>query len=181
MVTNVGFKLLGSLNIPNGECYVSDPTYSTDTWCNWKLENMIPGEYECYYCLSDQKDFGIRVGAIKIVHHDYRNGPIYFDEIPDEDVHIGVDSATCGFIITDVTAGKLMSHDKIGLVYDKIDDNKEARCCIIPGLGFFSDSGLGDGDYFLYVATDEYRDNKVYAALIDYDIIPLCPLEKKGN
>ena len=171
MVTNVGFKLLGSLNIPNGECYVSDPSYSTDTWCNWKLENMVPGEYDCYYRLSDQKDWGTRVGAIKIVHHDYRNGTIQFNDIPDKDVHIGVDSGTCGFIITDATAGKLMSYGEISLVWDKIDNNKEAKCCIIPGLGFFSESGLGDGDYSLSVATDEYQDNKVYAALIDYGII----------
>lgn len=171
MITNEGFKLLGTLNIPNGECYVSDPSYSTDTWCNWKLKNMIPGEYECYYRLSDQKDWGIRVGAIKIVHSHYRNGEIHFHEIPDEDIHIGVDSGTCGFIITDGTDGKLMSRDKNVLVWDKIDNNKEAKCCIIPDLGFFSESGFGDGDYDLIVATDENQNDKVYAALIDYGII----------
>ena len=169
MVTDVGFKLLGSLNIPNGECYVSDPSYSTDTWCNWKLENMVPGEYECYYRLSDQKDWGTRIGAIKIVHHDYRNGTIQFNDIPDKDVHIGVDTGTCGFSISKpLNDGSLFSD--VRNIWKMIDKN-EFHCCIIPGLGFFSESGLGDGDYSLSVVTDEYQDNKVYAALIDYGII----------
>lgn len=171
MVTDVGFKLLGSLNIPNGECYVSDPSYSTDTWCNWKLENMVPGEYECYYRLSNQKDWGTRIGAIKIVHHDYRNGTIQFNDIPDKDVHIGVDSGTCGFSISEpVNDGSLFSESDLRNIWKMIDQNK-FRCCVIPRLGFFSESGLGDGDYFLSVATDEHQDNKVYAALIDYGII----------
>ena len=167
MVTNVGFKLLGTLNIPNGECYVSDPSYSTDTWCNWKLENMVPGEYECYYRLSDQKNWGTRVGAIKIVHHDYINGTIQFHSIK---LHIGVDTGTCGFSISEPFDGSLLSKSDLRNIWKMIDKN-EFHCCIIPGLGFFSESGLGDGDCFLSVATDEHQDNKVYAALIDYNII----------
>lgn len=166
MVTDVGFKLLGSLNIPNGECYVSDPSYSTDTWCNWKLENMVPGEYECYYRLSNQKDWGTRIGAIKIVHHDYRNSAIQFHSI--KDLHIGVDTGTCGFSISEpLNDRSLFGKSDLRYIWKTIDQN-EFHCCIIPRLGFFSESGLGDGDYFLYVAIDEYQDNKVYAALIDY-------------
>lgn len=71
---------------------ISDPCYTRGTWCMTEQDNMLEGEYNCYVEQSDEKDWGIRIKSIEIVHSDY--------ERPQEWIfkndNVGVDSGQAG-------------------------------------------------------------------------------------
>ena len=150
-----------------GDCYISDPTYSVATWCNYHLKNMLPGEYNCHCKMVDTK-YGRLVSELRITQSD-----IDFDhEIQDEsymklnNIHIGTDSGSCGFSIREpLNDGKLFRKTELRNIWRMIDQN-EFHCCVDEKLGVFSNSGFGDGDYIAYIAKDET--GKIYSVKIDY-------------
>ena len=150
-----------------GDCYISDPTYSVTTWCNYHLKNMLPGEYNCHCKMVDTK-YGRLVSELRITQSD-----IDFDhEIPDEsymklnNIHIGTDSGSCGFSIREpLNDGSLFRKSELRNIWRMIDQN-EFHCCVDEKLGVFSNSGFGDGDYTAYIAKDET--GKIYSVKIDY-------------
>ena len=52
---------------------VSDPCYSLDTWCQTKLNGVLPGKYNVDVQKSDEGDWGTRVSSITIIHEDYED------------------------------------------------------------------------------------------------------------
>ena len=150
-----------------GDCYISDPTYSVTTWCNYHLKNMLPGEYNCHCKMVDTK-YGRLVSELRITQSD-----IDFDhEIPDvsytklKNIHIGVDSGSCGFSISEpLNDGSLFRKSELRNIWRMIDQS-EYHCCVDEKLGVFSNSGFGDGDYIAYIAKDE--NGKIYSVKIDY-------------
>ena len=150
-----------------GDCYISDPTYSVTTWCNYHLKNMLPGEYNCHCKMVDTK-YGRLVSELRITQSD-----IDFDhEISDEsytklnNIHIGTDSGSCGFSIREpLNDGHLFRKSELRNIWRMIDQN-EFHCCVDEKLGVFSNSGFGDGDYIAYIAKD--GNGKIYSVKIDY-------------
>lgn len=71
---------------------VSDPCYGLNTWCQGVLENVLPGDYRCNIEYSDEKDWGMRVSAIEVVHQDYERPDAFQPEI----FEVGVDSGQAG-------------------------------------------------------------------------------------
>ena len=70
---------------------VSDPCYSPDTWCQTKLDNVLPGKYNVDVQKSDLDGWGTRVSSITVIHEDY-------EDTDDWEQHseCGVDSGQCG-------------------------------------------------------------------------------------
>ena len=71
---------------------VSDPCYTPDTWCQTKLNNVLPGRYNVEVEKSDEGDWGTRVQSITIIHEDYNDGQVDWDDHSS----LGVDSGQCG-------------------------------------------------------------------------------------
>lgn len=72
---------------------VTDPCYDMDTWCAGTIENVLPGDFDCFSQKADTGSWGIRVANIEIRHKDYP------DVEPTEwvsDIDVGVDSGQCG-------------------------------------------------------------------------------------
>ena len=91
-----GFKLLDKENVGSiklgDKVRVSDPCYDVDTWCAGTLENVLPGEYQCFTQRVDMKDWGVRIANTEVRHKNY------LDVEPTElqDIDVGVDSGQCG-------------------------------------------------------------------------------------
>ncbi len=72
---------------------VSDPCYGLNTWCQGIIDNVLPGEYKCVSVYSDEGKWGTRVAAIMLVHKDYSEDFLVYNEM---DFCVGVDSGQAG-------------------------------------------------------------------------------------
>ena len=127
----------GSINL-DSTVVIADPCYTLDTWCIGRLQNILPGNYNCFVQITES----LRVANMKIVHEDY--DPDEYDPKDIEDcICIGVDSATCGiydedyFIKNRNNADWFELTDKHGIICNK---------------AFISASGYGDGSYGCYLS-----------------------------
>lgn len=149
-------KSLGTIHVDK-DITISDPCYDHNIWCNCKLANMAPGDYDCYYKLTHCKipalDLGNRVSEIEIKLSD--KGINYEPDYRKLAVDIGVDSGNCGFILRSGDSGPILTESEQDTVFDMIYKSPLTRSTIIPGIGFISESGMGDGDYDLYAAIDD--------------------------
>ena len=157
---------------------VSDPCYSLDTWCQTKLNGVLPGKYNVEVNKSDEGDWGTRVSSITVIHEDY-------DDTDDWEQHseCGVDSGQCGiFCMTSYRNDELSKGittpplDKpFVLPYnDKGGDMWYEKMCQftlgenqwgVYDTGVVSSSGLGDGQYPLDVMMDG---DKIVGMRLDY-------------
>ena len=157
---------------------VSDPCYSLDTWCQTKLNGVLPGKYNVDVQKSDEGDWGTRVSSITIIHEDY-------EDTDDWEQHseCGVDSGQCGiFCMTSYRNDELSKGittpplDKpFVLPYnDKGGDMWYEKMCQftlgenqwgVYDTGVVSSSGLGDGQYPLDVMMDG---DKIVGMRLDY-------------
>lgn len=64
---------------------VSDPCYEDPTWCQAKLDNVLPGKYIVACEKSDTGDWGIRNSKLMAIHQDYAT------RLPQEDAEIWTD------------------------------------------------------------------------------------------
>lgn len=144
---------------------VSDPCYSLDTWCQTKLNNVLPGKYNVDVQKSDEGDWGTRVSSITIIHEDY-------EDTDDWEQHseCGVDSGQCGiFCMTgyrndELSEGITTPENDFVLSYNDNEGDKwyEKMCKFtlskdqfgLYDTGVVSSSGLGDGQYPLDVMMD---------------------------
>ena len=76
---------------------ISDPSYRMDTWCAGTLNNVLPGEYECYV-----QYYSNRIARIEVRHIGHT------DIEPTElsDIDVGVDSGQCGIYDLDYFASR---------------------------------------------------------------------------
>lgn len=134
---------------------VSDPSYEKGTWCTGIVENVKEGNYitEVVYCKDPHPFFYNRVVELKAILEGVDKESLNW-EITEAD--IGVDSGQCG--IYDYEAVK----DIIGTGEPDEKDTFYGQACQctdaieqykeLNGYGVVSRSGIGDGNYDLYIA-----------------------------
>ena len=146
---------------------VSDPCYTPDTWCQTKLDNVLPGLYNVEVERHDEgTGWGVRVSSITVIHKDY-------EDTDDWEQHseCGVDSGQCGIFCMTSYRNDEMS---VGITTPTLDnpfvipfreegDKWYEKICHFTlcepqwGLydtGVVSSSGIGDGQYPLDVMMD---------------------------
>ena len=184
---------------------VSDPCYSPDTWCQTKLNSVLPGKYNVDVQKSDLDGWGTRVSSITVIHEDY-------EDTDDWEQHseCGVDSGQCGiFCMTGYRNDELsvgittpILDNPFVLPYnDKGGDMWYEKMCQFTlhkdqfGLydtGVVSSSGIGDGLYPMDVMMDgdkivgirlEYLGNSDEDLLDEGDVCGVCggELEEDGG
>ena len=146
---------------------VSDPCYTPDTWCQTKLDNVLPGLYNVEVDKHDEgTGWGVRVSSITVIHKDY-------EDTDDWEQHsdCGVDSGQCGVFCMTSYRNDEMS---VGITTPTLDnpfvipfredgDKWYEKICHFtlcePQWGMYdtgvvSSSGIGDGQYPLDVMMD---------------------------
>ena len=183
---------------------VSDPCYSPDTWCQTKLDNVLPGLYNVDVQKSDLDGWGTRVSSITVIHEDY-------EDTDDWEQHseCGVDSGQCGiFCMTSYRNDEV----SVGITTPTLDnpfvipfredgDKWYEKICHFTlcepqwGLydtGVVSSSGIGDGLYPMEVMMDKekivgiritYLGNSDEDLLDEGDVCGVCggELEEDGG
>jgi len=185
---------------------VSDPCYTPDTWCQTKLNNVLPGKYNVEVDKHDEgTGWGVRVSSITVVHEDYVD-----DGDWEQHSECGVDSGQCGiFCMTGYRNDELSKSittptldNPFVLPYnDKGGDMWYEKMCHFTlhkdqwGLydtGVVSSSGIGDGLYPMEVMMDgdkivgikvEYLGNSDEDLLDEGDCCGVCggELESDGE
>ena len=146
---------------------VSDPCYTPDTWCQTKLDNVLPGLYNVEVERHDEgTGWGVRVSSITVIHEDYVD-----DGDWEQHSECGVDSGQCGIFCMTSYRNDEMS---VGITTPTLDnpfvipfredgDKWYEKICKFTlcepqwGLydtGVVSSSGIGDGQYPLDVMMD---------------------------
>jgi hypothetical protein len=147
---------------------VSDPCYTPDTWCQTKLNNVLPGKYNVEVDKHDEgTGWGVRVSSITVIHEDYTDTDDW-----EQHSECGVDSGQCGIFCMTSYRNDEMSvgittptlDNPFVLPYnDKGGDMWYEKMCHFTlhkdqwGLydtGVVSSSGIGDGQYPLDVMMD---------------------------
>jgi hypothetical protein len=185
---------------------VSDPCYTPDTWCQTKLDNVLPGLYNVEVERHDEgTGWGVRVSSITVIHKDYTDTDDW-----EQHSECGVDSGQCGIFCMTSYRNDEMSvgittptlDNPFVLPYnDKGGDMWYEKMCHFTlhkdqwGLydtGVVSSSGIGDGMYPLDVMMDgdkivgmrlEYLGNSDEDLLDEGDCCGVCggELESDGE
>jgi hypothetical protein len=146
---------------------VSDPCYTPDTWCQTKLDNVLPGLYNVEVERHDEgTGWGVRVSSITVIHKDYTDTDDW-----EQHSECGVDSGQCGVFCMTGYRNDVLSE---GITTPTLDnpfvipfreegDKWYEKICHFTlcepqwGLydtGVVSSSGIGDGQYPLDVMMD---------------------------
>lgn len=145
------FKTVGTLDITADEIDITDPCYDKDTWCRTR-KPIVPGHYDCY-AGKGKNSWGTRVYSLILL----AKGLGLDDDLDVESVGtIGVDAGMAGFFenkpdYSDDDWGKVCNYvfkdfgSKRSKKYWLVDKHSPLRC-----KGFFSESGIGDGEYVVY-------------------------------
>jgi hypothetical protein len=147
---------------------VSDPCYTPDTWCQTKLNNVLPGKYNVEVDRHDEgTGWGTRVSSITVIHEDYNDTDDW-----EQHSECGVDSGQCGvFCMTsyrndEMSEGITTPESDFSLGQYRKDDGGEKwyeKMCRFTlsenqwGLydtGVVTSSGIGDGLYPMDVMMD---------------------------
>ena len=152
---------------------VSDPCYSTDTWCQTKLDNVLPGLYNVEVEKSDEgTGWGVRVSGITILHESITDDGVSLEW--EDHSECGVDSGQCGiFCMTGyrndgISEGiKTPTLDQPFEIPFREDGDKwySKMCQFTLGndqfgsyyTGVVSSSGIGDGMYPVEVMMDKEK------------------------
>lgn len=171
------------------EVIVTDPCYDTETWCQAKLNNVLPGNYVVKCIKHDTGDFGVRNDKLIAIHESLSS--INLKEWEIYPTEIGVDSGQAG--IFDITEYRKdgMDIEVPSVAYDGgtferfdamfaregVGDDWYSKICKLTlgqeGWGYFSSgvvarSGFGDGGYTLFIAK---RNEKIVGLMIDFQVI----------
>jgi len=154
----------------SNEVMVSDPCYVVGTWCQHKLTNVLPGEYQSTVVKYDDRYWGNRCSFIIVVHKDYNTeDKLNWRKLPFD---IGVDSGQAG-----IFSMETYRNDEVFVSGSrKKNDGEEwyehmsnmtldgERWGTYPN-GIVSSSGIGDGGYELRVAKHK---GKVVGMFLDF-------------
>lgn len=124
---------------------ITDPCYDKDVWCRITVP-CLEGEYTCHYDTVEIEDWGKRVKSIWIKHEDFQNADDW------EFVGtIGVDAGLAGFFDDKPDFDDKEWEELCDEIFDKnvIETKFEGRDA------FFTQSGIGDGVYDVYVIRKE--------------------------
>ena len=150
---------------------VSDPCYSPDTWCQTKLDNVLPGLYNVEVDRHDEgTGWGVRVSGITILHESITDDGISLEW--EDHSECGVDSGQCGIFCMTSYRNDEMS---VGITTPPLDNPfvlpyndkggdmwYEKMCQFTLGkeqfglydTGVVTSSGIGDGLYPMDVMMD---------------------------
>jgi hypothetical protein len=146
---------------------VSDPCYTPDTWCQTKLDNVLPGLYNVEVERHDEgTGWGVRVSSITVIHEDYTDTDDW-----EQHSECGVDSGQCGIFCMTSYRNDVLSEgittptlDNPFVIPFREDGDKwyEKICKFtlcepqwgLYDTGVVSSSGIGDGQYPLDVMMD---------------------------
>lgn len=135
---------------------VTDPCYSLDTWCNYIVSNVLPGEYKTSVKLTDGGFWGERVAELIAINTNYQTQPLRWELVSTD---IGVDSGQCG--IYDFSYRLSFGNSCQGSFFYKKAckcTDKEERYGEQEDSGVTSCSGYGDGCYYLYIAKNQQKE-----------------------
>ena len=167
----------------SNEVMVSDPCYTVGTWCQHKLTNVLPGEYQTMVMKFQDSMWGNRCSFIIAVHKDYNTDEkLNWRKVAVAD--IGVDSGQAGIFSMEtyrkdevfVTGQSNFSKTYGTSTRGKDDGGEEwyGHMCdmTLEGEGWgsypngiVSRSGIGDGSYELRVAKHK---GKVIGMVLDF-------------
>ena len=150
-------QFLGTIELPDGRVYISDPAYCPGTWCQGFLNNLKPGKYHGFINTAEVLGWGNRVTDIWIAHED--NVKSYPKKVM-TGVDIGVDSGSAGIFDADYYEKYHPAYGvdsewydrQFDLRYDPADPDKEHPGITLDDRCVISFSGVGDGSYTLYAA-----------------------------
>jgi hypothetical protein len=146
---------------------VSDPCYTPDTWCQTKLDNVLPGLYNVEVERHDEgTGWGVRVSSITVIHEDYTDNDDW-----EQHSECGVDSGQCGIFCMTSYRNDEMSEgittpplDRPFVLPFSGDGDKwyDKMCQFTLGenqwglydTGVVTSSGIGDGLYPMDVMMD---------------------------
>jgi hypothetical protein len=149
---------------------VSDPCYDRDVWCMQTGVPVKPGRYKVFILLSNEKDWGVRVANLVLVHEDHQGSP----QKDWESVGscIGVDSGQCG-VFDDAVYPQSKDHPNFEPFYEECCNltlSKDMAGILANGKGVVTSSGFGDGSYELLAKKDGDR---CVALMLDYDLVEM--------
>ena len=165
---------------------VSDPCYSIPTWCQEIVEGVKPGKYNVFIHKLDIDGWGERVCALVAIHEDHEFNNIYLDHYSD---NIGVDSGQAGIFdyssyrndsIVD-SIPKMKLKEEFTLYGGRMESGDEwyERICTHTlseeswgtyDTGVVSSSGIGDGSYQLYTATEGEDSTPIIGFVINFGL-----------
>ena len=167
-----------------GEVMVSDPCYTVGTWCQKKLTNVLPGEYNTIaYSTDNTGGWGNRVAALIAVHKDYLEDDLKWRT--DNSADIGVDSGQCGIFSMesyrndDIFKNEVSEFAKKYFSKEELGEHWYSHMCDRTlseqswgtyENGVVSSSGIGDGSYRLLLAK---HNGKIVGIAVDYYILEL--------
>ena len=121
---------------------ITDPCYDRDVWCRMNDVEIVPGEYECYVEMASNDEtagWGERVATIGI-----RLPNVAEDAWYDYLGEIGVDAGMAGFFEKKPD----YTDDEWRDFCEELD--RRTNNAYLLDVGFFSNSGYGDGGYGVY-------------------------------
>lgn len=172
-----------TFEVTSGAIAVSDPCYTSETWCMGYLENVKNGtwNFEVIYGYED------RIKELRIFHADLSEFPDpEKSDLLESDIEVGVDSGQAGFFdkeFFDTTPkGKYGETGSFydtacGLTYNRdldrrlrngetaAEGEKYFTAGVLMGRGVVSSSGFGDGCYDCLYHVDE-QTGQIDAAMI---------------
>jgi len=152
---------------------VSDPCYTDPTWCQTKLDNVLPGLYNVEVERHDEgTGWGVRVSGITILHESITDDGISLEW--EDHSECGVDSGQCGIFCMTSYRNDEMSvgittptlNNPFVIPFREDGDKWYEKICHFTlcepqwGLydtGVVSSSGIGDGLYPLEVMMDKEK------------------------
>lgn len=148
----LNFTLVGTIDIADDKIDITDPCYDKSTWCRTQ-KPIVSGEYNCYAGVGSNKTWGKRVYSLIIL----ANGLNLDGKYDVQSVgSIGVDAGMAGFFVNKPDYSDDDWNQVCDYVFENdgggqpkkfwiVDEDTPLRC-----KGFFSESGIGDGEYVVY-------------------------------
>lgn len=160
------FEKVGSIVVPEGvtSIDITDPCYEKDVWCRMTAD-IEPGQYNCFVWKRDGR---ILKSALLKAGVD----PNATDLLQEEIGFIDVDAGLAGYFINKPDYGYnneteedewhnvckwtwSFADERLAWVHD---ESTPMKC-----IGFFTESGYGDGEYFVYEITNSKNEFVGYA------------------
>lgn len=154
----------------SNEVMVSDPCYTVPTWCQHKLTDVLPGEYQCTVQKFNDRHWGKRCSFIIVVHKDYNTeDKLNWRKLPFD---IGVDSGQAGIFSMETyrnnevfVTGSRKENDGEEWYRNISDFTLDTPFWGTYPNGIVSRSGCGDGGYELRVAKHK---GKIVGMFLDF-------------
>ena len=155
---NARKKELGTIALPTGRAFVTDPGYPPDAQHAHTL-SVLPGNYNCKVTILESRRHGARPFVLEAVHES-RKLPYYSEEAP---FKVFVDSGQAS-IIEEESYRKLHASEKSeDAFYRKLwpltsITGKKGGAGLLGRYGVACASGFGDGAYRCILARNKNRD-----------------------